>query len=170
MPFSRGSSKPRDQTHISYVSCIGKQVLDHWRHLGSPSLNQHFPEAPCFFQSKHQHPHSGLGSRPKMLPPQSTCACFSSFLGQSVPTHLLRWPSPPVHSRSAVTSSLQGGPPHEQQPHPFPALFSSSCLLITNRRFIDLLIYCLSHKCTSIRFIDSYFPPFYSSLYLQHLG
>ena len=27
MPFSRGSSKPRDQTHVSYVSCIGRQIL-----------------------------------------------------------------------------------------------------------------------------------------------
>ena len=27
MPFSRGSSQPRDWTHISYVSCIGRQVL-----------------------------------------------------------------------------------------------------------------------------------------------
>ena len=26
---SRGSSPPRDQTHISYVSCIGRQVLYH---------------------------------------------------------------------------------------------------------------------------------------------
>ena len=25
MPSSKGSSPPRDQTHISYVSCIGKQ-------------------------------------------------------------------------------------------------------------------------------------------------
>ena len=38
MPFSRGSSRPRDQTHISYVSCIGKQVLYHWCHLGSPKI------------------------------------------------------------------------------------------------------------------------------------
>ena len=29
MPSSRGSSRPRDQTHISYVSCIGRQVLYH---------------------------------------------------------------------------------------------------------------------------------------------
>ena len=29
MPSSRGSSKPRDQTQISYVSCIGGQVLYH---------------------------------------------------------------------------------------------------------------------------------------------
>ena len=27
--FSRGSSQPRDRTSISYVSCIGKQVLYH---------------------------------------------------------------------------------------------------------------------------------------------
>ena len=29
MPFSRGSSKPRDQTLVSYVSCIGRRVLCH---------------------------------------------------------------------------------------------------------------------------------------------
>jgi len=29
MPFSRGSSPPRDQTHISYVSCIGRWVPYH---------------------------------------------------------------------------------------------------------------------------------------------
>ena len=29
MPSSRGSSLPRDQTCISYISCIGRQVLYH---------------------------------------------------------------------------------------------------------------------------------------------
>ena len=29
MPSSRGSFQPRDQTHIFYVSCIGRQVLYH---------------------------------------------------------------------------------------------------------------------------------------------
>ena len=33
---SRGSSWPRDQTHVSYFSCFGWWVLYHWRHLGSP--------------------------------------------------------------------------------------------------------------------------------------
>ena len=28
--FSRGSSQPRDRTHISYISWIGKQILYHW--------------------------------------------------------------------------------------------------------------------------------------------
>ena len=30
IPFSRGSSRPRGQTHISCISCIGKQILYHW--------------------------------------------------------------------------------------------------------------------------------------------
>ena len=29
MPFSRGSSWPKDHSHVSYVSCIGRQVLYH---------------------------------------------------------------------------------------------------------------------------------------------
>ena len=36
IPSSRGSSRPRDWTHVSYVSCIGRWVLYHKRHLGSP--------------------------------------------------------------------------------------------------------------------------------------
>ena len=27
---SRGSSWPRDWTHISWISCIGRQILNHW--------------------------------------------------------------------------------------------------------------------------------------------
>ena len=29
MPFSRGSSQHKDQTHVSSISCTGKQVLYH---------------------------------------------------------------------------------------------------------------------------------------------
>ena len=39
IPFSRMSSQPKDQTHKSYVSFIGRQVLYHQRHLGN--LNDH---------------------------------------------------------------------------------------------------------------------------------
>ena len=35
MPSSRGPSLPRDQTHVSYVSCVARWVLYHWHHLGS---------------------------------------------------------------------------------------------------------------------------------------
>ena len=33
--FSRGSSQPRDWTHNSCISGIGRQVLYHWCHLGN---------------------------------------------------------------------------------------------------------------------------------------
>ena len=36
MPSSRGSSQLRDQTCVSYVSCIGRWVLYHQHHLGNP--------------------------------------------------------------------------------------------------------------------------------------
>ena len=35
-PLPGGSSQPRDQTPVSYVSCIGRQVLYLYHHLGSP--------------------------------------------------------------------------------------------------------------------------------------
>ena len=35
---SRGSSQPRDQTHVSYVSCVGRWVLYLWCQLGSPEV------------------------------------------------------------------------------------------------------------------------------------
>ena len=35
IPFSRGSSQPRDQTRVSYVSYIGRRILYHLLHLGS---------------------------------------------------------------------------------------------------------------------------------------
>ena len=38
MSSSRGSSRPRDQTHISCVSCIGRWILYHQYHPGSPGL------------------------------------------------------------------------------------------------------------------------------------
>ena len=38
MPSSRASSQPKDQTRISYISCVGRQVLYHQHHLGSPVL------------------------------------------------------------------------------------------------------------------------------------
>ena len=35
MVSSRGSSQPRDQTYVSYVSCIGRRVLYHQCHLNA---------------------------------------------------------------------------------------------------------------------------------------
>ena len=40
-PSSRGSSWPRDQTHITYISCTGRQVVYHRCHLGSPKKSMY---------------------------------------------------------------------------------------------------------------------------------
>ena len=37
MPSSKGSSQPRDRTHVSFVSSTSRWVLYHWFHLGSPT-------------------------------------------------------------------------------------------------------------------------------------
>ena len=41
MPFSRGSSWPRNRTHVFYVSCIGRWVIYHWATWESPILLIH---------------------------------------------------------------------------------------------------------------------------------
>ena len=46
MPSSRESSQPRDQTHVSYISCIGQQLLYHQCHLGSPTPSPAAPKLP----------------------------------------------------------------------------------------------------------------------------
>ena len=40
MPSSRGSSRPRDWNWVSYISCIGRQILYHWCHLDGRSQMQ----------------------------------------------------------------------------------------------------------------------------------
>ena len=46
-PPSRGSSWPQDWTHISSVSCTGRRVLYHWRHLRSPLNHRTAREGKC---------------------------------------------------------------------------------------------------------------------------
>ena len=38
IPYTRGSSQPRDQTWVSYVSRIGRQIFYHWCHQ-EPSVS-----------------------------------------------------------------------------------------------------------------------------------
>ena len=40
MPSSKGSSQPRDRTHVSYISCICGWVLYHQGHLGNLFTSQ----------------------------------------------------------------------------------------------------------------------------------
>ena len=66
-PSVKGSSPSRDQTHISYVSCIGRQVLYHYCHLGNPTE-----------------------SIPKVFISQFVLGCFSCF--SHVQLFLTLWP------------------------------------------------------------------------------
>ena len=45
--FSRGSSPPKDQTDICYVSCIGRWLLYHWSHIGNPDMCTHVYVCVC---------------------------------------------------------------------------------------------------------------------------
>ena len=38
--FSRGSSRPRDRTHVSCISCIGRQILYYLSHRGQVHSQQ----------------------------------------------------------------------------------------------------------------------------------
>ena len=71
MPSSRGSSWPRDQTHISYISCIGRSVLYHWRQLGSPSEHSlSIEQLPCC----PVEPRTKLGPISHQYLPNFSCA------------------------------------------------------------------------------------------------
>ena len=54
MPRSNGSSWPRDQTRVSSVSCIGRQVLYHQHHLGSRSCPSRLGQSGRTFVFSHQ--------------------------------------------------------------------------------------------------------------------
>jgi len=47
-PFSRGSSWSSDRVHISFISCIGRQVLYHQYHLESPEIQCARNQIFCF--------------------------------------------------------------------------------------------------------------------------
>ena len=52
-PSSRASSWPRDQTQVSFVSCIGRLVLYQQHHLGSPALGHPGVQIKTLYSVKH---------------------------------------------------------------------------------------------------------------------
>ena len=63
IPFSRGSSQPRDGTCVFYVSCIGRQVLHPLSHTRTPlHVTSHMRTA----DEDHQTAETSFNSR--MLP------------------------------------------------------------------------------------------------------
>ena len=76
MPCSRGSSQPRDQIHVSYVSCIDRLVLYLWCHLGSP----HQQHRVTLFQKE--------GNFGSLLQCVFVYGCLLSFCPYSLASHL----------------------------------------------------------------------------------
>ena len=123
IPSSRGSSWPRDQTHISYVSCIGRWVLSvHFSHsVVSDSLWPPWTAASQVFLSitdsrsllKLMFIESVMPSnyltlcRPLLLPP-SIFPSIRVFSSESV-LHI-RWPKNWSFSFSISPSSEYSGP------------------------------------------------------------
>ena len=94
-PFSRGSSRPREWTHVSCVSCMGSWVLYHWATWEAPS-------AVLLLLFSHQV--MSNSSRPHELqhtrlprPSPSPGVCPSSF-------PLNRWCHPPFSSSVTLFS------------------------------------------------------------------
>ena len=108
MPFSRGSSQPRDQTYISYISSIGRQVLYHWHHQGNSSILHislvHFS---CPVMSDSLWSNEPQHARPPCPSPTPEVYPYSCPLS--------RWCHPTISSSSISFSS---------HPQSFPASWS----------------------------------------------
>ena len=73
MPFCRGSSQPRDQTNISYVSCIGKRVLYH-----QPRLVEGMkPEGRAIRKNQTEKCHSSCRTGSSLFSPATWNRLFS---------------------------------------------------------------------------------------------
>ena len=81
MSSSRESSWPRDQTWVSYNSCIGVWVLYHWCHLGSPTAVLQFRRSVV---SDSLKPHGLQHIRPPC--PSPTPGVYSNSCPLSHPT------------------------------------------------------------------------------------
>ena len=54
IPFSRGSSQPKDLTHISYISCTAGRFFT-TEPPGNPLMNIYAPSVGCHFLLHHEH-------------------------------------------------------------------------------------------------------------------
>ena len=72
MPSSRGSSRPRDWIYFSYIACIGRRVLYHKAHLGSPASLWSSSKT---HQTKQSAYHYNCAHRPQEAPDEP-CFCI----------------------------------------------------------------------------------------------
>ena len=84
IPFSRGSSQTRDQTHISYLSCIRRQIFCYLCHQQSPVNGILFS---CSVMSDSLRPHELQHARlPCSSPSPGVCSNSCSLSQWCHPT------------------------------------------------------------------------------------
>ena len=97
MPSARAPSQFRDETHVSYVSCIGKQVLYHYGHLlpkiandsGPKSMFETTSDLPKFWiKVKAEYPEIATNALKNLLPLPTSYLCETGF--SSVTTRTMR--------------------------------------------------------------------------------
>ena len=184
IPFSRGSSQARDQTHISYVSCIDRRALYHQCHLGSPikrllliKENQTFQvNVFQWFSVYGEMQESGLTEVIPLICILMVQAQYPAFLHPESPAHgwgcwlsgcnilcLLMWLATfLIHNSSFCTA-----PSHEKKPFRMGWKDSSGpqnrpCQLRSENQICDILgkeqrLLLILHLNSSVK----YAPPFF---------
>ena len=77
--YSRGSSRPRDWTHVSWVSCIGRWILYHWATWWRSYTSILLMSLVCFYKLNF----TGIHSQP------SVCMCLQQFSNYNFRIELL---------------------------------------------------------------------------------
>ena len=86
---SRGYSQPRDQTHVSCVSCMGRQILGCLSHLGSHLWPPIYPPRASLVAQMVKNPpamqETQVQSQGREDPPEKRIATHSSVLAWRIP-------------------------------------------------------------------------------------
>ena len=101
--FSMGFSRPRDWTHVSFVSWIGRQVLYHWCHVGSlerhtVQLSRSVVQSCLTLWDSMNHSTPGLPVHHQL--PEFTQTHVHRVSDAIQPSHPLLSPSPPAPNPS----------------------------------------------------------------------
>ena len=87
---SRGSSQPRDWTHISWVSCIGRQLFLPLCHLGIPRIGLREIQSVMRHRECCLHPQRSDGARRGEVSSEPGESCLVSYTGTQSLSRLLQ--------------------------------------------------------------------------------
>ena len=100
MPSSRGSSQPRDRTHVSCISCIGRQVLCYWSPLGGPVIHLYIS---VLFQILFPHRHYRAWGRVHCAAQEALVGFLLTLVWMLT---LASWCSPPTPPHAFVNHTF----------------------------------------------------------------